>query len=37
MVVDGPDQLHIDAFYRYNQSLQLFFNGAADLAAAVAA
>ncbi len=29
MFVDGPDQLQIDAFYRYNQSLQLFFNGAA--------
>ena len=32
MVVDGPDQLQTDAFYRYNQSLQLFFNGAADVA-----
>jgi hypothetical protein len=32
MVVDGPDQLQIDAFYRYNQSLQLFFNGAAAVA-----
>jgi hypothetical protein len=32
MVVDGPDQLQIDAFYRYNQSLQLFFNGAAKIA-----
>ena len=29
MFVDGPDQLMVDAFYRYNQSLQLFFNGAA--------
>ena len=33
MVVDGPDQLMIDAFYRYNQSMQLFFNGAAALVA----
>jgi len=32
MVVDGPDQLQTDAFYRYNQSLQLFFNGAAGIA-----
>lgn len=32
MVVDGPDQLMVDAFFRYNQSLQLFFNGAAALA-----
>jgi hypothetical protein len=32
MVVDGPDQLQIDAFFRYNQSLQLFFNGAARVA-----
>ncbi len=31
MVVDGPDQLQIDAFFRYNQSLQLFFNGAAQI------
>ncbi len=31
MVVDGPDQLMVDAFFRYNQSLQLFFNGAATL------
>ncbi len=31
MVVDGPDQLMVDAFFRYNQSLQLFFNGAAAL------
>ncbi len=34
MVVDGPDQLQIDAFFRYNQSLQLFFNGASEAAAA---
>jgi hypothetical protein len=31
MVVDGPDQLQIDAFFRYNQTLQLFFNGAAKI------
>ena len=31
MVLGGPDQLQIDAFYRYNQSLQQFFNGAAQL------
>jgi hypothetical protein len=29
MLVSGPDQLQIDTFYRYNQSLQSFFNGAA--------
>ena len=29
MRVTGPDQLEVDAFYRYNQSLQRFFNGAA--------
>lgn len=29
MRVSGPDQLEVDAFYRYNQTLQLFFNGAA--------
>ena len=28
MRVTGPDQLEVDAFYRYNQSLQRFFNGA---------
>ncbi len=32
MVVSGPDQLQIDAFYRHNQSLQRFFNGAAGVA-----
>ena len=32
MVVDGPDQLQVDTFFRYNQSLQLFFNGAAKMA-----
>lgn len=31
MRVSGPDQLEIDAFYRYNESLQRFFNGAADV------
>ncbi len=31
MTVSGPDQLQIDAFYRYNQSLQQFFDGAAQL------
>lgn len=29
--VSGPDQLEVDAFYRYNASLQRFFNGAADV------
>ncbi len=29
--VTGPSQLEIDAFYRYNQSLQRFFNGAANV------
>jgi hypothetical protein len=37
MRVTGPDQLEVDAFYRYNQSLQRFFNGAADLPTAYAA
>ena len=32
MLVSSPDQLQIDAFYRYNQSLQRFFNGAAQVA-----
>ena len=32
MVVGGPDQLQIDAFYRYNESLQRFFNGASSIA-----
>ena len=31
MAISGPDQLQIDTFYRYNQSLQKFFNGAAQL------
>jgi hypothetical protein len=34
IVVDGPDQLQIDTFFRYNQSLQLFFNGAAKVVTA---
>jgi hypothetical protein len=29
MRVSGPDQLETDAFYRYNQTLQRFFDGAA--------
>jgi hypothetical protein len=29
--VDGPDQLETDAFYRYNQTLQRFFEGAARI------
>lgn len=29
MQISGPDQLEVDAFYRYNQSLQRFFSGAA--------
>jgi hypothetical protein len=36
MVVSGPDQLQIDAFYRYNESLQQFFNGAASIATSYA-
>jgi hypothetical protein len=32
MVVSGPDQLQTDAFYRYNESLQRFFNGASSIA-----
>lgn len=36
MVVAGPDQLQTDTFYRYNQSLQLFFNGAAEVATSYA-
>jgi len=31
MRVSGPDQLEVDAFYRYNQSLQRFFNGASTV------
>ncbi len=29
--VTGPSQLEVDAFYRYNESLQRFFNGAASV------
>jgi hypothetical protein len=36
MCVSGPNQLEVDAFYRYNQSLQRFFNGAADVPTAYA-
>lgn len=36
MRVTGPDQLEVDAFYRYNQSLQRFFNGAAEVPTAFA-
>ena len=36
MRVTGPDQLEIDAFYRYNQSLQRFFDGAAAVPTAYA-
>ena len=36
MRVTGPDQLEVDAFYRYNQSLQRFFNGAAAVPTAYA-
>ncbi len=31
MEVTGPDQLQIDAFYRYNQSLQRFLNVSAGI------
>ena len=31
MLVSGPNQLEIDAFYRYNGSLQKFFNGSVDV------
>ncbi len=37
MLVSGPDQLQIDAFYRYNESLQRFFNGASSIATSYAA
>jgi hypothetical protein len=36
MRVSGPNQLEVDAFYRYNQSLQRFFNGAAAVPTAYA-
>jgi hypothetical protein len=29
--VSGPDQLEVDAFYRYNETIQRFFNGAAEI------
>jgi hypothetical protein len=29
--VTGPSQLEVDVFYRYNESLQRFFNGAANV------
>ncbi len=29
--IDGPDQLEIDAFYRYHESLQRFFNDTAEI------
>jgi len=31
MRVSGPDQLETDAFYRYNETLQRFFNGSASV------
>lgn len=37
MVVSGPDQLQTDAFYRYNESLQRFFNGASSIPTSYAA
>ncbi|MBW2274520.1 MAG: hypothetical protein JRG96_14710 [Deltaproteobacteria bacterium] len=37
MVVSGPDQLQIDAFYRYAESLQRFFNGASSITTSYAA
>jgi hypothetical protein len=36
MLVSGPDQLRTDAFYRYNESLQRFFNGASSIATSYA-
>lgn len=36
MLVSGPDQLCTDAFYRYNESLQRFFNGASSIATSYA-
>lgn len=36
MMVSGPDQLQTDAFYRYNESLQRFFNGACSIATSYA-
>lgn len=37
MRVSGPDQLEVDTFYRYNQSLQRFFDGAAAVPTAYVA
>jgi hypothetical protein len=31
MRVSGPNQLETDTFYRYNESLQRFFDGAASV------
>lgn len=36
MLVSGPDQLRTDAFYRYHESLQRFFNGASSIATSYA-
>jgi hypothetical protein len=36
MRVTGPNQLAVDEFYRYNQSLQRFFNGAIGVPTAYA-
>ena len=30
MQVGGPDQLDVDAFYRFNESLQRFVNASAE-------
>ena len=29
--VSGPDQLEVDAFYRYGETIQRFSNGAAEI------
>lgn len=29
--ISGPDQLEVDVFYRYNETIQRFFNGAAGI------
>jgi len=31
MQINGPDQLETDNFYRYNRSIQKFFNGATEI------
>ena len=36
MRVSGPDQLSVDAFYRFNESLQRFFNASSRLPTAYA-